>query len=81
MENYPVLKADQHFLELQRELINTENRIQAARRFYNGNVRDYQNKRETFPTNLVAIVFGFQPSEFFSVDPVVREVPSADFAA
>jgi LemA protein len=81
VENYPALKADQHFLELQRELINTENRIQAARRFYNGNVRDYQNKRETFPSSLIAGAFGFQPVEFFSVDPAVREVPSADFAA
>jgi LemA protein len=81
VENYPALKANRHFLDLQRELINTENRIQAARRFYNGNVRDYQNNRETFPSSLIAGAFGFQPSEFFTVDPAVREVPSADFAA
>ena len=49
VENYPQLKADQHFLKLQQELVNTENRIQAARRFYNGNVRDYRNKCERFP--------------------------------
>jgi LemA protein len=79
VENYPQLKADQHFLKLQGELINTENRIQAARRFYNGNVRDYRNKCETFPSNLVAGVFGFQPHEFFSVPPAVADVPNVDF--
>jgi LemA protein len=79
VENYPQLKADQHFLKLQQELITTENRIQAARRFYNGNVRDYRNKCETFPSNLVAGMFGFQPQEFFSVPPSVQEVPNLDF--
>jgi LemA protein len=81
VENYPQLKADQEFLKLQQELITTENRIQAARRFYNGNVRDYRNKCETFPSNLVAQMFGFQPQEFFSVPPSVREVPDLDFAS
>jgi LemA protein len=80
VENYPQLKADQHFLKLQQELITTENRIQAARRFYNGNVRDYRNKCETFPSNLVAQMFGFQPQEFFSVPPSVKEVPDVEFA-
>jgi len=80
VENYPQLKADQHFLKLQQELITTENRIQAARRFYNGNVRDYRNKCETFPSNLVAQMFGFQPQDFFSVPPSVREVPDVDLA-
>ncbi|MES2982654.1 MAG: LemA family protein [Verrucomicrobiota bacterium] len=79
VENYPQLKADQHFLKLQGELINTENRIQAARRFYNGNVRDYKNKCETFPSNLVAGGFGFKTMEFFSVPPVVAEVPEMSF--
>jgi len=79
VENYPQLKADQHFLKLQQELINTENRIQAARRFYNGNVRDYRNQCETFPSGLVARGFGFQPEEFFSVPPSVREVPNVEF--
>ena len=68
VEQYPQLKADQHFLKLQQELINTEDRIQAARRFYNGNVRDYRNKCETFPSNLVASLFGFPPQDFFSVE-------------
>ena len=79
VENYPQLKADQHFAKLQQELITTENRIQAARRFYNGNVRDYRNKCETFPSNLVAQTFGFQPQEFFSVPPSVKEVPDVEF--
>jgi len=80
VENYPQLKADRHFLKLQQELITTENRIQAARRFYNGNVRDYRNKCETFPSNLVAQTFGFQPQDFFSVPPSVREVPDVELA-
>lgn len=79
VEGYPQLKADQHFLKLQTELINTENRIQAARRFYNGNVRDYRNKCELFPSNLVASLFNFGPHEFFSVPPSVAEVPNVEF--
>ena len=82
VENYPQLKADQNFLQLQKELVNTEDRIQAARRFYNGNVRDYRNKCETFPSNLVANMFGFKSEgDFFSVPPSVRDVPNVDFAA
>ena len=79
-ENYPQLKADQHFLKLQQELVNTEDRIQAARRFYNGNVRDYRNKCETFPSNIIANLFGFKPEDYFNVEPAVRqEVPKAQF--
>ena len=79
-ENYPQLKADQHFLKLQQELINTEDRIQAARRFYNGNVRDYRNKCESFPSNIVANMFSFKPEEYFDVEPAVRQdVPKAQF--
>jgi len=82
VENYPQLKADQNFLKLQAELVNTEDRIQAARRFYNGNVRDYRNKCETFPGNLVAQAFGFKlEGDFFSVPPSVQEVSNVDFAA
>jgi LemA protein len=81
VENYPQLKADQNFLTLQKELVNTEDRIQAARRFYNGNVRDYRNKCETFPSNLVANMFGFKSEgDFFSVPPSVQDVPNVDFA-
>jgi LemA protein len=79
VENYPKLKADKHFLELQRELVNTEDRIQAARRFFNGNVRDYRNKCETFPSSLIAGMFGFELHDYFNVSPSVREVPDIDF--
>lgn len=79
IENYPQIKADAHFLQLQRELVNTEDRIQAARRFYNGNVRDYRNKQESFPSNLVAGMFTFPPADFFSVPPAVQEVPDVEF--
>jgi LemA protein len=79
VENYPQLKADKHFLELQRELVNTEDRIQAARRFFNGNVRDYRNKCETIPSSLIAGVFGFELHDYFNVSPSVREVPDIDF--
>jgi len=80
VENYPQLKADQNFLKLQKELVITEDRIQAARRFYNGNVRDYRNKCETFPSNIIAGAFGFQPEDYFRVSPSVCEVPDADFS-
>ena len=80
VENYPQLKADQHFLKLQDELVNTEDRIQAARRFYNGNVRDYRNKCEQFPSNIVAGMFNFKPADYFDVEPAVRQtVPEARF--
>jgi LemA protein len=80
VENYPQLKADQHFLKLQDELVNTEDRIQAARRFYNGNVRDYRNKCEQFPSNIVATMFNFRPADYFDVEPVVRQTaPQARF--
>ena len=75
-EAYPDLKADKNYLQLQQELVNTEDRIQAARRFYNGNVRDYKNKCEAFPSNLIAGLFNFKPRDFFNVDSAVREAPS-----
>jgi LemA protein len=65
VEAYPDLKASQHFLALQGELTNTEDRIAASRRFYNGNVRAYNTRVRTFPSNLVAAVFRFRPQEFF----------------
>jgi LemA protein len=78
-ENYPQLKADRQFLKLQQELVNTENRIQVARRFYNGNVRDYRNQCERFPSSLVAKLFGFRSEgEFFTVPPSVQEVPNVE---
>ena len=67
-ENYPDLKANTNFLELQRELSDTENKIQAARRFYNGNVRDLNISIETFPSNIVAKTFGYAKMEFFDLE-------------
>ncbi len=66
-EAYPDLKANQNFLELQRELSDTENKIQAARRFYNGNVRDLNTKVETFPSNIIANIFKFAKMDFFQL--------------
>jgi LemA protein len=64
-ESYPDLKANQNFLKLQAELVQTENYLQFARRYYNGSVRDYNTMTETVPSNLVASLFGFEPREFF----------------
>ncbi|MFA6273760.1 MAG: LemA family protein [Candidatus Paceibacterota bacterium] len=66
-EAYPDLKANQNFLGLQNELSDTENKIQAARRFYNANVRDLNIKIESFPPNIIAKLFGFKKSEFFDL--------------
>lgn len=74
-ENYPELKANANFLDLQRELADTENKIQAARRFYNGNAMDYNTKTETFPTNLIAGLFGFYKEEFFGLDKEEEKEP------
>lgn len=79
VEDYPQLKSDENYLLLQKELINTEDRIQAARRFYNGNVRDYRDKLYQFPTNALAQFFGFHDQAFFQVKPSVQEVPDVDF--
>lgn len=67
-EAYPDLKANQNFLKLQGELVDTEDKIQAARRFYNGNVRDFNIKLQVFPTNLFAQTLGFTHRDFFGVD-------------
>jgi LemA protein len=75
-EAYPNLKADTHFLELQRELVNTEDRIQRARRFYNANVRELANLIETFPSNMVAGVFRFAPREYFEIEEAARSLPA-----
>jgi LemA protein len=79
-ESYPELKASGHFLDLQRELANTEDRIQAARRFYNANVRDLNTRIEVFPSNLIAGIFGFRPAEFFEVETATeRQVVDVSF--
>jgi len=67
-EDYPVLKASQHFLELQTELANTEDRIQAARRFYNANVRDLNTRIQSFPSLILANAFNFKEAEYFRVE-------------
>jgi len=67
-ENYPDLKANQNFLDLQQQLADTEDKIQASRRFYNGNVRDFNTKQEVFPTNVISNMFGFKKAEFFEIE-------------
>lgn len=75
-ESYPQLRASENFLHLQRQLVETEDRIQAARRFYNGNIRDYNNQVQQFPSNLVAKSFRFAPHEYFELPSVLeRAVP------
>ena len=84
-EAYPQLKSDQNFLDLQRELSLTEDKIQAARRFYNGVVRDFNTKLEVFPNNIIAGPFGFKKEEFFQIEGTPeqvskeREVPQVKF--
>src|SRR3989338_1302436 len=74
-ENYPDLKANANFLDLQRELADTENKIQAARRFYNGNIMELNTKIDAFPANLVAGRFGFSKMEFFGVESQTEKEP------
>ena len=78
-ENYPDLKANQNFLELQRELTDTEDKIQAARRFYNGNVRDFNTKIQVFPTNIFAGMLNFTKREFFAAEEGEKEVVNVQF--
>ena len=79
-ENYPELKASQNFLELQRELRDTEDKVQAARRFYNGNVRDLSIKIESFPANLIAPILGFKKMDLFELaEAEERKTPSVKF--
>ena len=74
-EAYPDLKANTNFLELQRELSDTENKIQAARRFYNTNVRDLNTKIESFPNNIIASFFHFLTMEFFQLEEAAAKEP------
>jgi LemA protein len=78
-ENYPDLKANQNFLELQRELTDTEDKIQAARRFYNTNVRDFNIKIEMFPSNLIAGMLNFTKRDFFAAEEGEKEVAEVKF--
>jgi LemA protein len=82
-ENYPELKANENFLQLQGELANTEDRIQTSRRFYNANVREYNRRVQSVPSNIIASMFGFREEEFFEIEPAMRatveEPPRVDF--
>ena len=78
-ENYPELKADRNFLQLQQELVNSEDRIQAARRFYNANVRDLKNRVEMFPSSLVAGGMNLGQWDYFEIaDLAIRQAPQVD---
>jgi LemA protein len=79
-ENYPQLKANENFLQMQSDLTDTEDKIQAARRFYNGNVRDYNTKLQVFPTNVFASMLGFTPKDFFGIEnETERATPKVSF--
>ena len=78
-EAYPELKANQNFLKLKDELSDTENKIQASRRFYNGNARDFNIKIQVFPNNLVAGMLGFKKYEFFQATEGERENVKVEF--
>ncbi|MFV0532671.1 MAG: LemA family protein [Cumulibacter sp.] len=80
-ENYPTLKSDQNFLQLQREMTDTEDRIAAGRRFYNGNVRALNTRVESFPSMIIANMFGFAKEQYFELDEVgARDAVRADFS-
>lgn len=80
-EGYPTLKADTHYLALQQELANTEDRIAAARRFFNGNVREMNQLCESFPTNILASSFGFERATYFELaSDAQRVVPRVDMS-
>ena len=79
-ESYPDLKANQNFLALQEELTSTENKISFARQAYNDAVMTYNNKIEMVPSNIIASMFNFKPSEFFEIEtPGDREAPKVSF--
>lgn len=78
-EAYPELKANSNFLALQQELTDTEDKIQASRRFYNGNVRDFNTKLQVFPTNIIAGMLGFVKREFFEIADGEKANPQVKF--
>ena len=79
-ENYPELKANENFLDLQKQLQDIENDIQMARRYYNGTVRNNNVLIESFPTNIIANSFNFKKSDFFEIEnPETRNVPNVEF--
>jgi LemA protein len=81
-ENYPTLQSNQNFLGLQNEMTDTEDRIAAGRRFYNGNVRALNTRVESFPANIIANIFGFQKEQYFELDDIgARDAVRADFSS
>ena len=79
-EDYPDLKANENFLELQRELSDTEDKVAYARQFYNGNVSSYNQKLQTFPTVLIGSMFGFLPEEFYEAEEEARAEVEVSFS-
>ncbi|MGH2673193.1 MAG: LemA family protein, partial [Actinomycetota bacterium] len=82
VENYPDLKANENFLALQQELANTEDRLQTSRRFYNANVRQYNERVQQFPSMIIAGMFNFEQEEFFEIEEALREAgaPQVSFS-
>ena len=79
-ENYPDLKANQNFLQLQTELSDIENKIAATRRFFNSSINEYNSSIQSFPTNLIAKAFGFKHEEFFAIEnKAEKAVPKVQF--
>lgn len=78
-EDYPDLKSNQNFLDLQEELSETEDKIEMARRFYNGAVREYNIKVQSVPSNFIAGPFGFRQRDFFEIQTADRAVPDVEF--
>ena len=80
-ENYPDLKANQNFMQLQTELSDLENKIAAARRYYNSSIKEYDNALEAFPTNVIANIFNFKKmKDYFEAEEEAKEVPKVDFS-
>lgn len=78
-EDYPDLKASQNFLDLQNELSDTEDKIEMARRFYNGSVRELNTMIESVPSNFIAGPFGFKKRDYFEIDPIDANLPNVEF--
>ena len=79
VENYPKLTADKNFIQLQDELAGTENRIAISRKEYNASVKDYNKSTKTFPTSIIAGMFGFKDEEYFEASEESKEVPDVSF--
>jgi LemA protein len=78
-ENYPQLRAVESFNQLQEQLTSTEDKVEFARRYYNGSARDYNAAIQTFPRNILAGMFGFKPVDFFEAEVTDRDVPQVNF--